>query len=248
MKVLLLTIAIGEKYIQEYNILFKPSQEAYALKHGYDFKIITDYLDKTVTNNLNTILFNKYLICDQKWSSQYDFIVYVDADVYIRINAPPIHTFIENECIGVIDEYTQPTKEKRITFQKKMGWETSATDYYKLCDFDLETEMVINGGVLVFQPKYHNEFLKSIYTKYVSKSLDHPRGFHFEQSCTGYEIQKEKNYTVLDNKFNAIWLLTDSHEETTFEEFIDNNYFIHFAAHHGFGNLKKFIKKIKISK
>ena len=38
MKVLLVTLAIGQKYLEEYNQLFRKSQETYALKHGYDFK------------------------------------------------------------------------------------------------------------------------------------------------------------------------------------------------------------------
>ena len=40
-----------------------------------------------------------------------------------------------------------------------MGWETSATEYYKLCGLDINTYMVFNSGVLVMQPKLHNAFL-----------------------------------------------------------------------------------------
>ena len=38
MKVCLVTICIGERYLQLYNSLFRPSQEKYAKKCGYDFK------------------------------------------------------------------------------------------------------------------------------------------------------------------------------------------------------------------
>ena len=37
MKVCLTTICIGERYLAQYNALFRPSQEAYAQRHGYDF-------------------------------------------------------------------------------------------------------------------------------------------------------------------------------------------------------------------
>lgn len=50
MKVLLITIAVGEKYLKEYEKLFKKSQENYAKKNGYDFKIITEFLDKNIQN------------------------------------------------------------------------------------------------------------------------------------------------------------------------------------------------------
>ena len=44
MKVLLVTLAIGDRYLQIYNLLFRKSQEEYAKKYGYDFKIITNFI------------------------------------------------------------------------------------------------------------------------------------------------------------------------------------------------------------
>ena len=44
-KILLVTIAIGEKYIIEYNKLFRPSQKINAKRNGYDFKVVTNFLD-----------------------------------------------------------------------------------------------------------------------------------------------------------------------------------------------------------
>jgi hypothetical protein len=81
-----------------------------------------------------------------------------------------------------------------------MGWETSATDHYKLCGFDIQTDMVFNSGILVMQPKKHNDFLLTIYNKYILQSISHPRGFIFEQSCIGYELQKHNLYKIIDNK------------------------------------------------
>ena len=77
MKVLLVTIAIGPHYLKEYELLFKESQENYAAKHGYDFKVITDFLDKDNIYN-STISFNKILVCSQEWSKDYDFIIFID--------------------------------------------------------------------------------------------------------------------------------------------------------------------------
>ena len=57
MKVLLTTVAIGEKYLEEYNNLFGESQRNYALKNGYDFKVITDFLDQDNKRNLLTVVF-----------------------------------------------------------------------------------------------------------------------------------------------------------------------------------------------
>lgn len=240
MKVLLITIAIGQKYLEDYNNLFYKSQKNYALKHGYDFKVITEFLDKKLQHR-STISFNKILVCNQEWSDDYDFIIFIDADILININSPPIHNFIDYEGrIGIIDEYSQPSKKRRLNIQKRMGWEVCASDYYKLCNFNINTNMVLNSGVLVLQPKLHKQFLKNIYDKYVIQSISHPRGFHYEQSCIGYEIQKNNLFKILDNKFNAIWSLTriDNINNITLNTFFDENYFIHFAGHCDYDKIK----------
>lgn len=193
------------------------------------------YLDKNPKNRHYTnISINKLLLCSQEWSDVYDFIILVDADILININSPPLHNYYDYKYyIGVIDEYSQPTKERRISIQRKMGWETSATDYYKLCGFNINTDMVFNGGVYVMQPKIHKEFLEELYNKYIDISLNHIRGFHFEQSCIGYYLQNNNLYKVLDNKFNAVWSLTklDNINNISLEDFFKQNYFIHFAGH-----------------
>jgi len=232
MKVILVTIAIGEKYLTDYNNLYYESQKNYALKHGYDFKVITDFLDKTIKEK-STISFNKILVCNQEWSNDYDFVIFIDADILINIDSPAIHNYIDYEgCIGIIDEYSQPSKERRLKLQEKFGWEKTAVDYYKLCGFEIETDMVFNSGVLVLQPKKHSLFLQNLYNKYILKSISHRRGFHFEQSCIGYEIQKNNLFKVLDNKFNALWGLTkwENLENHSLNNFFNENYFIHFAG------------------
>jgi hypothetical protein len=233
MKVLLITIAIGQKYLSEYYKLFYDSQRNYAIKNGYDFKVVTNFLDENISHT-NTIFFNKILVCSQEWSNNYDFIIFIDADILININSPPIHNIVEyNNLIGIVDEYSQPSNERRLKIQKKMGWEVSARDYYKLAELDIETEKVLNTGVLVMQPKIHGNFLKKIYDTYVIKSKTHTRGFHYEQSCIGYEIQKANLYKIIDNKFNAIWGLTkiDNIDNIDLETYFNENYFIHFAGH-----------------
>jgi hypothetical protein len=228
-KVLLVTIAIGQQYLQQYNLLFKTSHENYAKKHGYDFKVVTEYLDKKICH-VDAISFNKTLVCSQEWSKQYDYIILVDADVLININSPPIHTNIDfNDYIGITNEYSQPTSEMRLKIQQMMSWESTAKEYYKLAQLNIDTEMVFNTGVMVFQPKIHSDFLYNIYNTYVSNCINHPRKYHYEQSCIGYELQKQQKYKLLQNKWNVLWSLyklTGAQLEDVFKQ----NYFIHFAG------------------
>ena len=238
MSVLLVTLAIGEKFIVEYNSLFRQSHEEYAKKCGYDFKVITEHLDHTYNTETISIYLQKVLICSQEWD--YEYIVFIDADILIHRAAPPIHDFMDlGGKIGIVEEYSQPTKEMRLWIQRINGWETSAADYYKLAGFDLSTDMVFNSGVMVFQPKLHREFLENIYNTYIEQFIHHPRGAHFEQSCIGYELQTRNMYTLLPKKFNAIWSLQASSEGNmvSASDFFRSNYFMHFAGHFGYNDI-----------
>lgn len=231
MKILLVTLAIGENYLKEYNLIWMKSQSNYAAKHGYDFKVITEYLDTTYIHP-HQISFHKLLVGCQPWSNMYDYIIFIDADIYINPDSPPIHlsTNFENK-VGIVDEYSQPTPDIRIKIQKYKGWETSATDYYKLAEFTLNTDIVLNSGVFILQPKLHGEFFRDVFYRYVKNAINNPRGFHCEQSSIGYELQKNGICEILSNKYNAcINLYRIEYPALLLEDFIKENYFIHFAG------------------
>ena len=228
---MLVTIAIGDKYVETYNKYFKQSQENYAKKCGYDFKVCSEYLYPHL-NHPGTIYFNKFLVCNQEWSKNYDFIIFIDSDIYININSPPIHSIIDyGTKIGIADEFSQPTSELRIQLQKALGYETSATDFYKLAGYTIDTTRVFNSGVLVVQPKYHAEYLENIFKSNVLKAIAHPRGPLFEQSTLGYHLQKDDMYITLPNQFNTLWFyykilgvnILDLFRETCFLHFAGQN-------------------------
>jgi hypothetical protein len=228
MRVLVVVIAITPCYLGLYTTIFRKSQELYAKKHGYDFRIVTDMLDYTV-NHTSAFSFQKILVCSQEWSKDYDYIVCVDADIFINPNAPPIHNCCDfQEKIGIVDEYGWPSYEARLAH------EGSPSDYYKMVPgLDIETKLELNTGVMVFQPKLHADFLRNVFDKYVRGCMTTNRGFHYEQSTVGYELQKNNLYTLIPNKFNALWGVckyTPETKNTTLLEFYNDNYFIHFAG------------------
>ena len=90
MKVCLVTIAIGKKYIEKFNKIFRQSQEDYAKKCTYSYEVITDYISQEYPHP-DTISLNKILVCSCDWSMNYDIVIFIDADILINIKAPPIH-------------------------------------------------------------------------------------------------------------------------------------------------------------
>ncbi len=237
-KILIVTIALGEKYLANYNALFRKSQEAYAQKHGYDFKVVTDFIETNLSKkHPSTISFQKILVCNEPWSQPYETIVYLDADVFVNVDAPPVHLIDTQGKVGIVNEYLQPSYEERLAIQKRNGWENSASEYYLLAstDFVLATDKVLNTGVMIFKPKLHKELLYSIYAKHVANAINHPRKFHFEQSAIGYELQLANMFHLLSNKWNAIWslnILASGTPQSMFQ-FYSSNYFLHFAGNGG---------------
>jgi hypothetical protein len=243
LSVCLTTVCIGDSYLKQYDSLFRSSQEAYAKKCGYDFQVITDYISEPRHPHL--VSFNKVLVCNYNENKNYDYIIFIDADILINPNTPPIHTAYDfGDKIGVVNQ-SQPTLEARLLCQKKKGFEVTAKEYYKLkSNHDIDTDHIINTGLLVIQPRKHKEFLQSIFDKYSFTQINHKSGFHYEQSCIGYEIQKNNLFLFMDMKWNALWgnnkyyynmLIPSMKKNATIknlclQDFFNSNYFIHLAG------------------
>jgi len=219
MKVCLGVISIGETYNREFEKLFKPSIVRYCQKYGYDLKVFTNFLDNT-HKQFDTISFQKCLV--PSFLMDYDLVVILDADIYIENIAPAVHVLELNNKIGIVDEAAQsPSANEKII---ELGIFHHPEKYYKLAGFELATTRILNTGVMICNPKIHAEYLKSIYEKYVDKSIGHPRRFHYEQSCIGYELQTNQMYTLLGNPWNFLFAISVITKEPK------NAYFLHLAG------------------
>lgn len=223
MKVCVGVISIGRSYLEEFERLFKPSVSAYCQKYGYDLKIFTDFLDPT-RKHPDTISFQKCLV--PSFLKEYDLVVVLDADIYIHDHAPPIHTTELNNKIGIVNEVSQSSPE---SYQELVasGFADYATNYYAKVNLLLETDKILNTGVILCNPS-HADYLKSIYEKYVDKSIKHPRGFHYEQGCIGYDLQKDEMFTLLPSVWNYLYV----HSQLT-NTSVGKPYFVHFAGMRG---------------
>ena len=239
MKVLLVTVIIGDdKYYDTYEKLFKQSQLNYAKKHGYDHKIIRNFIDDTYKDHEISLYFQKSLVCRPAWAEDYDFIIYVDNDIYININSPPIHsTYDFGSKVGVVDEYMQPNKRDRDHVLQYWQNEDANKDlYYVNVGIDpTNIPFVINSGVLVFQPKKHRDVMNQYYNKYMQIAREKIKKNFFEQASLARFLFDQDLYFIMETKFNAIWNWTRSYQEIMrqtedLEGFFHSNYFIHFAG------------------
>ena len=239
MKVLLVTIVIGpQDYKNTYNRLFRTSQENYAKKHGYDFKVVEDFLDDTYKEEIKSLYFQKSLVCNQPWSDQYDYIVYVDNDVYINIEAPAIHEAYDfQDKIGMVDEWNQPFPGTRSHIHKH--WDLAdkcPCDYYhNTLDVYYNSHIIFNSGVIVFQPKKHKTMMNEYYNQYMPMA-GKAKFIWFEQASFGYFLLKREKVLEMSSKFNAIWNWTrsicelDPNRKEDLVGYFKEHHFIHFAG------------------
>ena len=244
MKICLVSLAIGEMYLKGYDAIFRPSHEAYARRHGYDFRVVSEYLDEDLLHK-DLISFQKALVFSQAWSYDYDLIIFVDADIIINMNSPAIHTVCDPDRINMVNEFAQPTKELRRDLQQRSGWETTATEYYKLSGFNIETDIAPNTGVIVASPKLHGTYLRNIYEIYKEPAINHKRGYIYEQSAIGYCVVRDSKYAPLPNRWNGLWMVNNFiNPSLDLIEFANATYFIHFAGYFDYEGAEKLSRSI----
>lgn len=232
-RVLMVTIAIGGRYLDRYKTLFHENHLSYCRLHGYEFRLCDAFLEPGQDDS-SLVSMQKFLVCSQPWSRDFDFVVFVDADILTNLRtAPAIHAAADyGGLIGVVDEYSQPSPSERRQIQERAGWESTAREYYALAGYDIETDKVLNSGVLVMQPAKHREFLDRAYEASKDRAKGHPRGFHFEQASLGWHLQTQKRFMEIDNRWNAIYMLQllSDRPDKSLQSFHRENFFTHFAG------------------
>ena len=121
-------------------------------KHGYDVKVFPEFLSEP--KHPDCFSFQRCLIPSQLMD--YDCVIMLDADIYIHDNAPPLH-LLATDKIRIVNEVAQITPEQ----YRSIDWLSQPIEYHSLAGFHLQTDMILNGGVMVCKPALHAEFLKN---------------------------------------------------------------------------------------
>jgi lipopolysaccharide biosynthesis glycosyltransferase len=216
MRVCVGIICIGEKYLQEFETLFKPSVLNYCKKHGYDLKIFDSHLDPS-HSQWGCISFQKCLVPDAL--KEYDRVVVMDADIWINETAPAVHTYELGGKIAIVNEVAQVSPEE----YRRLKYCDSPINYYSLAGLTINTDSILNTGFMICDTP---QFLKDVYWKYIDTAVGHPRRFHYEQACIGYELQTQNMYAPLANLWN--WIYVVNVELGT--NVPGNVYAVHFAG------------------
>ncbi len=238
-KILLAAIAVGWKYKSFYMSLFQSSHENYAKRYDYDFVLI-DYLISDSATSPSQASLQKLLLPSLPGANTYDWILYVDLDILIRHWATPDVRDLELDpnVVYMVDEYTQPSPKRRLEINSQFGFPLTPADYYRRAGFNVDAHWVLNGGMMIFNPRAHGELLRHIYHLGEQAALGHPLKMHYEQSLVGSELQKAGIVDTLPTPWNFIYELWLDESEPAYSEpfkshlsaFAKENYLIHFAG------------------
>lgn len=238
MKVAIVIFVVGEKYINNFKI-FEQNIKNYCKKYEYDFILLTELIFPETDNHHKKFYWQRMLIPDK--FNQYDFVVSMDSDIYINPNAPPLplNEIPIGKVAAVNERKYFGNYEWRENIQIKMGWEKTGKDWYKLSGEIKDYHDHINGGLVIYQPKYHAQIFKDLYHNNIAHFMNYHQD---DQSILSSFLIDNDMIHWLDERFNRIWFfwkeilypnfsnLSSYDKYKTIRNFIQLNYFCHFTT------------------
>jgi hypothetical protein len=169
----LVSIVIGEDYCAVWNRTARPTWEKYAEIHGFDVIVITSPFD---TSDRRSPAWQKCLILSQKWSQQYQRIVWIDADIVINLIAPNILDSAgpPSQVSATLVDDQLSLAEKHILMERLFNqpiapdqalarWRTVQHNIYIQNKIDTKESNMVTTGVMVLSPSHHRRLLEETY-------------------------------------------------------------------------------------
>lgn len=211
-KYALITLCVGDDYKSMIDLI-SPRMKKYAEKYMLDFEIITNKVQEHPAYNKLQLL---------NYIDKYSRILFLDADVIIRNDAPNIFEVVPENHLGIFNE-----------------------EYLKICNCGQETIDEYNKLNLT-QSKYNGNYYntgvmifdKNIALKIFDQNYKTTNEFFADQGYINYMIQL---YNVpcydIGYKFNGL-----NHGNLIGDEKYYNSYFIHMNGNGTFKNKYEFLK------
>src|SRR5262249_12911580 len=237
----LVTLTLGRPYETAWKEVCAPTWHAYAARHGYDVIAINRPLDHSMRAAMRPAYWQKLLILRPDIVNNYDRIVWIDADIVINVQAPPVTDGVPVPLIGVTDESAFPSREEYVNIQaraaenfRRIGRQVAGFEQW-VERIGAENLPVFNSGVMVLSPQ-HRELLEHVYW---TREHDGPWA---EQDALSTAIERRGLAHWIDPRFNALvaYLLGAEHRRDPLDtevklvdairRWLSQFYFLHFAA------------------
>jgi len=239
MKIAVVVFVIGEKYINNFNKYFKNNLVSYCIKYNYELFILNELIRNEPNMNNKKFYWQRMLIPDK--FKDYDFVLSIDSDIHVNTNSPPLPlNQIPIGKIGAINERKYCNNyEWREMVQIRSGWEKTGKEWHALSGENKDYNDHINGGFIIYQPKYHAEQLLELYNNNIS---NYSKYHQDDQSILSIFFIDNNLIYWLDERYNKIWyfwkeifypnfnILPNDIKKMYIKNFINLNYFTHFTS------------------
>jgi len=221
----LVTLAIGDSYLQAWKTFCEPNWARYAAAHGYDLLCIDTPFDNSERSRQRSPAWQKCLILGQEFANRYERVVWVDADILVNAAlSPSITEGVPVEKVGAVQVLTTPRRElylqalRAYKYLDLKAFKETAQSASELAAELLQTPQqyyenwglssqsldgVVQTGVLVLSPRYHRELLEHVYYCYEDKG---EARWHYEMRPLSYELLKANKVHWIDRRFNQSWI------------------------------------------
>ncbi len=211
----IVTLAIGEKYLDEWQRVCAANWQKYADKHGYDIICIDKPLDDSERARGRSPAWQKCLILSQDFARRYERILWLDADILINHHiAPCVVSGVPPGKVGGVDAWWSPTPEiaRMVVDRLYEMWnpacpeherEYTASDYYRNCSLPALYDQVVRSGVMALSPSHH----RAVFEKTYYEHEETPGNTTYEMASLSFELLEADCVYWLENRFDPVWLL-----------------------------------------
>lgn len=248
----IVTLAIGEPFLSNWQTYCSAHWREYAEKHGFDLIVITEPLDRSPLACSRSPSWQKCLIWGQEFASRYRQLIVLDCDIAINPRAAP--SIIEQVPVDLVGGYIAGShihEDLRVVLLERLTgtqrdyrrglehWRQTQNSVYRIFGFEPFEAGVVNGGVLVGSPERHRSLFEQVYAVRCRET----RGY--EQVPLSHALFSAGVFQPLDTRFNSLFYETVvvhypyllNKQTPGFDELARhavhvqhvNNFFLHFA-------------------
>jgi hypothetical protein len=208
----IVTLAVGYGFAERWHSVAEPHWLRYCDRHGYDLICLEEPLDTSERARSRSPAWQKCLILGQPFATEYEQVVWVDADILPGPDAPSVADGVPIELVGAVDEYSIPTRELHTRTLAKLyrHWDDAGiayvrnptpSEYHSLFGLPSGLDAVVQTGVMVLSPVHHHSVLEETYARHD----DRGPGWNYEMRPLSYELQRAGVVRWIDPRFNYIW-------------------------------------------
>ncbi|MYL84684.1 hypothetical protein GTA51_16340 [Desulfovibrio aerotolerans] len=216
MKRALATLVVGEPCRQRFATHAAESFRAYAKAHGLSLVVLDRLIDDSELGRSRSPAWQKCLLFKNPRLRACDQVLWLDADIVIRPNAPNIFDTVPPGILGAVEQFSSPTPEAYASAQAKtrrylagqgLASPEDATPqaFYRHYGFADGPDAVVQTGVMVLAPEVHGPAMAAAYAE---ERRPDSRDMLYEMRPLSYHLLRAGPVRWLDPRFNALWATT----------------------------------------